>query len=93
MEQQKTLDSLNQANDCKFVTRKWNFVNDNSKSIYDVANKITYNTEILKSNLCDYNGVYILVKGDITVVGAPAAQVAFKHCAHLLNVSRKLMKQ
>ena len=48
MEQQKTLDSLNQANDCKFVTRKWNFVNDNPKSIYHVTNKITYNTRNFK---------------------------------------------
>ena len=28
-------------------------VNDNSKSNYDMTNEITYNTEILKSNLCD----------------------------------------
>ena len=26
-----------------------------SKSNYDATNEITYNTEILKSNLCDYN--------------------------------------
>ena len=28
-------------------------VTDNSNSNYDAANEITYNTEILKSNLCD----------------------------------------
>ena len=44
------------------------FVNDNLKASYNAGNKITYNTEILKSILCDYNDVYILVKGDITTL-------------------------
>ena len=43
--------------------------------------EITYNTEVLKSNLCDYNNAYILVRGDITVTAAPQIQVAFKNCA------------
>ena len=51
MEHQKILILSNEANDYKFVTRKWNIINDNSKSNYDATNKITYNTEILKSNL------------------------------------------
>ena len=41
--------------DSKFETRKWNIVNDNSKSNYDAKHEITYNTEISKSNFCDYN--------------------------------------
>ena len=32
MKKQKVLNLLNEANDFKFVTRKWNFVDDNSKS-------------------------------------------------------------
>ena len=79
MERQKILNLLNEANDSKFVTRKWNNVNDNSKSNYDATNEITYHTEVLKSNLCDYNDAYILVRGEITVVAAPATQVAFKN--------------
>ena len=71
MEQQKILNLLSEANDSKFVTRKWNIVNNNSKLNYNVTNEIIYNTEILKSNLCDYNDAYILVRGDITVVAAP----------------------
>ena len=64
------------------VTRKWNVVNDNSKSNYAAANEITYDTEILKSNLCDYNDAYILVRGDITIAGLNiATEVAFKNCA------------
>ena len=81
MEHQNMLNLNNEINDSKFVTRKWNNVNDNSKSSYDATNEITYNTEILKSNLCDYNNVYILVRGDITVVAVLATQVAFKNCA------------
>ena len=53
MEHQKILNLLNEANNSKFVTRKLNIVNDNSNSNYDATNKINYNTDILKSNLCD----------------------------------------
>ena len=57
------------------------YCHDNVKSNYDAKYEITYNTEISKSNLCHYNGAYILVRGDITVVAAPATKVAFKNCA------------
>ena len=54
MEHQKILNLLNEANDSKFVTRKLNIVNDLSNANYDVGNEIIYNSEILKSNLCNY---------------------------------------
>ena len=72
---------LNEANGSKFVTRKRNIVNDNSKSTYAAANEISCNTEILKSNLCDYNNANILVKGGITFTAAAQTQIAFKNCA------------
>ena len=53
MEHQKMLNWLNQANNSKFVTRKWNIVNDNSKANYEAGNEIIYNTEVFKSNHCD----------------------------------------
>ena len=81
---------MNEANDSKFVTRKWNIVNENSKSNYDVTNEITYSTEILKSNLNDYNDAYILVRGDITVVAAPSTQVAFKNCTPFTKCVTKI---
>ena len=80
MEHQKILSLLNDANNSRFVTRKWNILNDNSKANYDAGNEITYNTELLKSSLCDYNNAYILVRGDITFTAAGATQVAFKNC-------------
>ena len=55
MEHQKILNLLNKANDSKFVTRKRNIVNDNSKTNYDVGGETIYNTDVLKSNLCNYN--------------------------------------
>ena len=81
MKQQKKLNWLNEANDSKLVTRKWNIVNDSSKSNYDATNEITYNTEILESNLRDHNDAYILVRDDVTFIAASATQVAFKNCA------------
>ena len=67
MEQQKILNLLNEENDSKFVTKKWNIINDHSKPNYGVGNVGTYNTEILKSDLCDYNDAHISVTGDITL--------------------------
>ena len=50
--------------------KKWNIFNDNSRANYGEGN---YNTEVLISNLCNYNDAYILVRGDITVRAAPCA--------------------
>ena len=63
MEHKKILNLLNEANNSKFVTEKWNIVNDNPKWNYAAGNEITYNKGVLKSNLCDYNDAYILVRG------------------------------
>ena len=49
--------------------------------INSVGNAIIYNTEVLKSNLWDYNDAYILVRADITMIGNNVTQVAFKNCA------------
>ena len=61
MEHQKILNSLNEASNSKFAKRKWNIFHDQSNANFDVENEIIYNTESLKSNLCDYNDAYILV--------------------------------
>ena len=36
---------------------------------YGVGNEITYHIEVLKPNLCDYRDGYILVTGNITIIG------------------------
>ena len=43
MEYQITLNLLNEANDSKFVTRKWNIVNNQSNANYDAGNEIVNN--------------------------------------------------
>ena len=95
MEYQITLNFLNEANDSKFVTRKWNIVNNQSNANYDAGNEIVYNTEVLKSNLCDYNDAYILLRGNITIIGHQATQsiigqVAFRDCASFTKCIIKL---
>ena len=79
MEHQKILDLLNEPNNSKFVTKKWNIANEQSNANYDVWNEIIYNIEVLKSDLCDYNDAYILVRGNITIIRNRVKQVAFKN--------------
>ena len=79
MEHQRILNLLNEVSNFKSLARKWNIVNDNSKSSYDVGNKIIYTTEVLKSNLCNYNDAHILVRGDVTSIGDNGHKVVFKN--------------
>ena len=90
MEHQKILNLLNDTNDFKFVTIKWNILNDNSKANYEEGNETTYKTEVLKSNLCDYNNAYILVRGDMTATAAGVTQVTFKNCAPITKCIKKI---
>ena len=91
MQHQKVLNLINETSDSKFVTRKWNNVNDQSNSNYYVRNKIIYNTEVLKSNLCDYNDADILVRGDITIVRRNfTTKVAFTNCASFTKSITKI---
>ena len=79
---------MNEVNNSKFVTRKWNIVNNQLSANYHVRHEILYNTEVLKSNVCDYNDVDIL--GKITVIGHQATQVAFKNWAPLTKCITKI---
>ena len=51
----------------KFVTKKWVEVYDQSEKNYSVNKKITIETSMLRSDLCDFSDVYIIVKGTINV--------------------------
>ena len=81
MEHQKILNLLNDPKNPKFMTRTQNIVNDLSNANYDAGNEIIYNTEVLKSNLCDYNNAYILVTADTTFIGHQETLASFKNCA------------
>ena len=81
---------MNEGSDFEFLTRKWNIFNDQSNANYDVGNEIIYNTEVLKSNFCDYNDAYILVRGNITIIGYQVTQIAFKNCAPFIKCITKI---
>ena len=48
MKQQKILHVLNEINNSKFVTKKWNIFNDQSNANSDVGNKIICDIEKFK---------------------------------------------
>ena len=56
----------------RFRTENWVEINDESKRKYDNSN-IRFKTSMIRSNLCDFNDAYILVKGTITVPNTAAA--------------------
>ena len=74
MEFQKIKNFLDTASDDKdlpkYVTKKWIEVYDQSGRNYNVNKEIRIKTSMLRSDLCDFNDAYIVVKGTITV-GAP----------------------
>ena len=54
-------------------------------------NEIIYNTEVLKSNLSDFNDADILVKGNITIVGCNlVTEVAFKNYLPFIKCITKI---
>ena len=70
----------------KFATRKWYVINDQNKTDYGEGNEncatIKFETQVIKSNLCDYSDAYVLVTVDITATDGNAnAIVAFKNCS------------
>ena len=46
MKHQTILNLLKEGGDSKFVTRKWNIVNDQSNANYDVGNEFLYNKKV-----------------------------------------------
>ena len=71
MEFQKIVNFLDTTSDNKdlpkFVTKKWIEVYDQSQENYDVNKEIRIKTSMLRSDLCDFGDVCIVVKGNITV--------------------------
>ena len=71
MEFQKIVNFLNTTHEDKdlprFVTNKWIEVYDQSEKNYNINKEIRIKTSMLRSDLCDYSDVYIVVKRDIVV--------------------------
>ena len=84
METQKTVNFLNDSNNENsiFATKKWYVIDSESKQNYSHEDPINFLTKSLESSLYDYSDAYILVTGNIDVVGGDNnRKVAFKNCA------------
>ena len=84
MEKQKIVNLLkgSENENSKFATKKGYVIDNESKGNYSQENPIKFLTSLLEWNLCDYSDAYILVTGNISVVGADNnTKVAFKNCA------------
>ena len=64
MEYQKISNLLDSASNkpCKFRTRNWVEINDDRRGAFSPNKQIRFKATMLRSSLCDYNDVYILVK-------------------------------
>ena len=83
METQKIVNLLNGSDNenSKFATKKWYVIDSESKGVYSHEHEIKFLTSSLESSLCDYSDVYVLITGNIAVVGANNnTKVAFKNC-------------
>ena len=72
MEYQKIANLLDTTLDevPRFITKKWVEGHDqsgNADDRYKPNKQIRFKTSMLRSDLCDYSDVYIVVKGTITV--------------------------
>ena len=98
MEFQKIVNLLDITSDDKDLPRyvtKWIEVYDQSEKNCNVNKEIRIKTPMLRSDLCDFSDVYIVVKGDITVDGNNNANkrdknLVFKNNAPFINCITKI---
>ena len=92
-----TLNASNQPS--KFRTKNWVEINDESRGTYSVNRKIDFKASLLRSSLCDYSDAYILLKGNVSVNNAGAAdaeanntnkKVILKSCAPFTDCLSKI---
>ena len=83
METQKIVNLLNGTDNenSKFATKKWNVIDSESRGVYSHKNEFKFLANSLESSLCEYSDAYILVTGNIAVVGGDdKTKVGFKNC-------------
>ena len=64
-----------------------------TKGKYKQDDTIKFETETIKSSLCDYSDVFILVTVNITADTNNNTDVAFKNCAPFSTYANLLMRQ
>ena len=98
MEFQKITNFLDITSDDKdlprFVTKKWIEFYDQTERNYNANREIRIKTPMLRSDLCDFNDAYIVVKGTITVTDPNNAKrnksIAFQDNAPFINCISKI---
>ena len=93
METQKIINMLNDSSneESKFATKKWYVIDSQTtKGKYKQGDPIQFETETIKSSLCDYFDAFILVAGNITVPADNYTDAAFKHCAPFSTCTTKI---
>ena len=82
-------DSSNEES--KLATKKWYVIDSQTtKGKYKQGDTIKFETETIKSSLCDYSDAFILVTGNITVAANNDTDVAFKNCAPFSTCTTKI---
>ena len=92
METQKIINLLNDSSneESKFATKKWYVIDSQTtKGKYKQGDTIKFETETIKSSLCDYSDAFILVTGNITVAANNNTDAAFKNCAPFSTCTTK----
>ena len=92
METQKIINLLNDSTneESKFATKKWYGIDSQTtKGKYKQVDT-EFETETIKSSLCDYSDAFILVTGNITVAAGNDTDVAFKNCAPFCTCTTKI---
>ena len=93
METQKIINLLNDSSneESKFATKKWYVIDSQTtKGKYKQGDTIKFETETIKSSLCDYSDAFISVTGNITVAADNNTDVAFENCAPFSTCATKI---
>ena len=93
METQKIINLLNDSSneESKFATKKWYVIDSQTtKGKYKQGDTIKFETETIKSSLCDYSDAFILVTGNITVAANNDTDCTFKICAPFSTCTKKI---
>ena len=93
METQKIINLFNDSSneESKFTTKKWYVIDSQTaKRKYKQGDIIKFETETIKSSLCDDSDPFILVTGNITVNADNNTDLTFKNCAPFSSCTTKI---
>ena len=92
MKRQKIINLLSYwtNEESKFATKKCYVIDSQTtKGKYKQGDTIKFETETIKSSLCDYSDAFILVTENITVAANNNTDVAFKNCVPFSTCATK----